>query len=36
VGEANYASLSIMEHDPNGRASTAYQNFAREVLTNAS
>jgi len=35
VGEANYSSLSVMEHDPNGRASTAYKNFAKEVLNNA-
>jgi len=34
VGEANYASMSVMEHDPNGRASLAYQNFAKEVLGN--
>jgi chromosome partitioning protein len=36
VGEANYSSLSVMEHDPNGRATTAYKNFAREVLNNGS
>ena len=35
VGEANYSSLSVMEHDPNGRASAAYKNFAQEVLNNA-
>ena len=35
VGEANYSSLSVMEHDPNGRASIAYANFAKEVLNNA-
>jgi chromosome partitioning protein len=34
VGEANYSSLSVMEHDPNGRASAAYKNFAKEVLDN--
>ena len=34
VGEANYSSLSVMEHDPNGRASIAYKNFAEEVLAN--
>lgn len=34
VGEANYSSLSVMEHDPNGRASAAYKNFAMEVLNN--
>jgi len=32
VGEANYSSLPVMEYDPNGRASKAYKNFAREVL----
>jgi chromosome partitioning protein len=36
VGEANYSSLSVMEHDPDGRAATAYKNFAKEVLNNAS
>jgi chromosome partitioning protein len=35
IGEANYYSLSIMEHDPSGRASMAYTNFAKEVLGNA-
>ena len=35
VGEANYSSLSVMEHEPNGKASIAYKNFAMEVLTNA-
>ena len=34
VGEANYSSLSVMEHEPNGKASIAYKNFAKEVLTN--
>ena len=34
VGEANYSSLSVMEHEPNSRASTAYKNFAKEVLRN--
>ena len=34
IGEANYSSLSVMEHEPNGKASTAYKNFAKEVLTN--
>jgi chromosome partitioning protein len=34
VGEANYSSQSVMEHDPNGRAATAYKNFAREVIGN--
>jgi chromosome partitioning protein len=36
VGEANYSSMSVMEHDPNGRAATAYLNFAREVISNDS
>lgn len=36
VGEANYSSLAVMEHDPNGRASAAYKNFAREVIENGS
>jgi len=36
VGEANYYSLSVIEHDPNGRASAAYKNFAKEVLNNDS
>jgi len=36
VGEANYSSLSVIEHDPNGRASAAYKNFAKEVLDNGS
>ena len=35
VGEANYSSLAVMEHDPNGRASKAYTNFAMEVINNA-
>lgn len=34
VGEANYSSLSIMQHDPNGRAAAAYRNFAQEVMDN--
>jgi len=34
VGEANYNSLSVMEHEPNGKASIAYKNFAKEVLNN--
>ena len=34
VGEANYVSLSVVEHDPGSRAATAYSNFAREVLYN--
>jgi len=34
IGEANYSSLSVMEHEPNGKASIAYKNFAKEVLTN--
>ena len=36
VGEANYSSLSVMEHEPNGRASAAYKNFAKEVLCDGS
>ena len=36
VGEANYSSVSVIEHDPNGRASAAYKNFAKEVLNNGS
>jgi len=32
VGEANYLSLSVIEHDPGGRAAAAYKNFAKEVL----
>jgi len=35
VGEANYYSLSVMEHDPSGKASMAYMNIAKEVLENA-
>ena len=35
VGEANYSSLAVMEHDPNGRASKAYKNFAMEVINHA-
>ena len=34
VGEANYSSLSVMEHEPNGRAAAAYKKFAQEVLKN--
>ena len=34
VGEANYYSLSVMEHDPSGKASIAYMNIAKEVLGN--
>jgi len=34
VGEANYSSMSVVEYDPNGRASIAYKNFAKEVLDN--
>ena len=33
VGEANYSSLAVMEHDPSGRASKAYTNFAMEVIS---
>jgi chromosome partitioning protein len=36
VGEANYSSMSVIEHDPSGRASIAYKNFAKEVLDNGS
>ena len=36
VGEANYSSMAVIEHDPNGRASTAYKNFAMEVINHAS
>jgi chromosome partitioning protein len=36
VGEANYSSLSVIEHDPSSRASIAYQNFAKEVMANVS
>ena len=32
VGEANYSSLSVIEHEPNGRAAVAYRNFAKEVM----
>ena len=35
IGEANYSSLSVMEHDPKSKASIAYANFAKEVLNNA-
>jgi len=31
VGEANYASRSIMDYDPNSKAAHAYSLFAREV-----
>jgi chromosome partitioning protein len=34
VGEANYASRSIMDYDPNSKAATAYKSFAREVSDN--
>ena len=36
IGEANYSSLSVMEHDPKNKAAIAYANFAKEVLNNAS
>ena len=32
VGEANYVSLSVGEHDPAGKAAIAYSDFAKEVL----
>ena len=32
VGEANYSSKSVIEHDPNGKAATAYMDFAKEVI----
>ena len=32
VGEANYVSLSVCEHEPTNRAAIAYTNFAQEVL----
>ena len=35
IGEANYSSLSVIEHDPKSRASIAYANFAKEVMNNA-
>ena len=35
VGEANYNSRSIQEHDPFGKASTAYAKFTKEVLERA-
>ena len=34
VGEANYASRSIMDYDPNSKAACAYSEFAREVSDN--
>ena len=34
VGEANYASRSIMDYDPNSKAAHAYSVFAREVSDN--
>ena len=34
VGEANYASRSIMDYDPNSKAAHAYSIFAREVSDN--
>ena len=34
VGEANYVSLSVVEHDPGSRAAIAYTNFAKEVINN--
>jgi chromosome partitioning protein len=35
VGEANYNSRSVLEHDPSGKASEAYAQFTKEVLTGA-
>jgi len=35
VGEANYASRSIIDYDPNSKAAAAYTAFAREVSDNA-
>ena len=32
VGEANYLSLPIVQHDPGGKAAAAYTNFTREFL----
>jgi chromosome partitioning protein len=34
VGEANYNSLSVVEHDPNSKAAIAYANLAKEVIGN--
>jgi len=34
VGEANYVSLSVVEHDPSNKAAIAYTNLAREVIGN--
>jgi len=34
VGEANYASRSIMDYEPNSKAAHAYSVFAREVSEN--
>jgi len=34
VGEANYVSLSVVEHDPGSKAAIAYTNFAKEVISN--
>ena len=36
VGEANYASRSILEYDTKSKAAHAYTSFAREVIANAS
>jgi chromosome partitioning protein len=35
VGEANYASISVIEHDPTSKAAIAYLDFAKEVIANA-
>ena len=35
VGEANYASSSILEYDRSNKAATAYVSFAKEVLADA-
>ena len=35
VGEANYASRSILDYDPTSKAAIAYLNFAEEVIANA-
>ena len=35
VGEANYASRSILDYDPTSKAATAYLDFAKEVIAYA-
>jgi chromosome partitioning protein len=36
IGEANYSSRCIMEHDAKGKAAVAYMDFAKEVIAHGS